>query len=93
MEDGDGEAESVTTLTAADLPVKVELWTAASATRDFRDAKWAGEDIAGDDGKWEARVKLPEAGFVAYHLRLTYQGSAGQAYALSTNVEVVGAKK
>ncbi|MEK7467344.1 MAG: PhoPQ-activated protein PqaA family protein [Planctomycetota bacterium] len=84
--------ESVTTLTATDLPVKVELWTATSASRDFRDAKWSGEVIPGDDGRWEARVKLPEKGFAAYHLRMTFEGSAGQEYALSTNVEVIGAK-
>lgn len=88
-----GEEECVTTLNAVDLPVKVELWTATSETRDFRDAKWTPEVVPGDDGKWEARVKVPEKGFTASHLRLTYKSESGVEYALSTNVEVVGAKK
>ncbi len=87
------ETESVMTLTAKDAPIKVELWTAASATRDFRDSKWSGVELAAKDGAWEARVRKPETGFAAFHLRLTYKGPAGQDYALSTNVEVVGEKK
>lgn len=88
-----GEGESVMTLTAKDAPLKVELWTAESATRDFRDSKWTGAEISGKEGTWQARVKQPEAGFAAFHLRLTFKGPVGQDYALSTNVEVVAPKK
>src|SRR6185503_17136021 len=85
--------ECVTTLKAETAPVKVELWTATSETRDFRDAKWAGEEVAGADGTWLGKVKVPEKGFTASHLRLTYRSASGTEYALSTNVEVTGPKK
>ncbi|MCE9582072.1 MAG: PhoPQ-activated pathogenicity-related family protein [Planctomycetes bacterium] len=85
--------DSVTTLTASTAPIKVELWSAASETRDFRDSKWAGVEIAGDKGTWEARVKVPESGFAVYHLRMTYKAAEGQEYALCTNSEVIGSKK
>ncbi|MCC6737612.1 MAG: PhoPQ-activated pathogenicity-like protein PqaA type [Planctomycetia bacterium] len=83
------ESGAIMRLAAKDAPSKVELWSAASASRDFRDSKWSAVELAGKDGCWEARVDRDGAGWRAFHLRLTYRGPAEQDFALSTNVEVV----
>jgi len=83
---------AVLTVTARDEPLKVELWKAASDTRDFRDAVWSSEDLPKTAGKYEAKVEVPKEGFSAFFARLTYKSSLGHGYFLSTNVEVVGTK-
>ena len=40
-------------------PERVVLWTAASASRDFRQARWSAEPVAGSGPEW--RVPLPAA--------------------------------
>jgi len=87
------EGASVTTVTAPGKPVRVELWTAASGTRDFRDARWSSVPLEIEAEKSVARVAVPETGFAAYHVRLTYRSALGDEYGLCTNVEVVGGEE
>ncbi len=78
-------------LACEDRPEKAELWTARAATRDFRDAKWSGTEIAGAaSGKFEAAAPVPKEGYAAMFVRLAYTSVLGEPYTLATNIEVVG---
>jgi len=87
-EKGDGELRVV--VSAEDRPIKVELWTALSADRDFRDEKWTGAPVEAVDGSWTGALKMPVGSYSAMFLSLTYESSLGHEYTLSTNVEVLG---
>ncbi|NUN49552.1 MAG: PhoPQ-activated pathogenicity-like protein PqaA type [Candidatus Brocadiae bacterium] len=80
-----------TTLVCAGKPVRVELWRAASETRDFRNSRWTCEPLELKDGRVSACVDHPDAGWIAWHIRVTWDGPLGQEYALCTNVETAGA--
>jgi PhoPQ-activated pathogenicity-related protein len=84
---GEGRFE----IAATDRPIRAELWSAASPTRDFREAKWAGHEIEGTaDSKFIGRLAAPAKGFAALFGRLTFKSSLGHEYALCTNMEVLG---
>jgi PhoPQ-activated pathogenicity-related protein len=87
------DGAAATKLTLKDEPIRTELWTAASETRDFRKARWAPAELECKDGRCEAVVKVPEKGFSAYHVRVTYRSALGDEYGLCTNVEVLKAEK
>lgn len=82
------------TVTAADAPRAVDLWTASSTDRDFRDDRWTSTPLSPQPGAapgtWVARVKVPDLGFAALYASLTYRSTLGHDYTLSTNVEVIG---
>lgn len=46
-------------------PAQVVLWTATSASRDFRKARWTGDSVTGNGREWRVRVPSPESGFAA----------------------------
>lgn len=46
-------------------PRTVRLWTATSDTKDFRDAKWTSQPMAGFEGERVATVERPESGHIA----------------------------
>lgn len=86
-----GEAGAKLVIKPTDVPVRCELWQAASPTRDFREAKWTAREVArGEAGAYSAAVSKPEKGFAAFHGRLTYKAPSGGDYALSTSLEVLG---
>jgi PhoPQ-activated pathogenicity-related protein len=73
-----------------DQPVKAaRLWTAAAATRDFRQAKWASQPMLLVPGVQavSASVAPPARGYLAFMVELTF-ASAGGDYKLSTPVQV-----
>ena len=81
------------TVSCQDRPEKAELWTARAATRDFRDSKWSGTQIAGAGAeKFEAALPVPEAGYAAMFVRLEYRSVLGEPYTLATNIEVLGGR-
>lgn len=75
---------------AEDKPDRVELWRAASATRDFRKATWRSSPLRAEGGRYSASIARPEAGFVAFFARLSYRSELGVDFLLATNVEVLG---
>jgi PhoPQ-activated pathogenicity-related protein len=81
------------TVKSPDEPLRVELWSATSADRDFRNDRWSGTETECRDGCWTACVSVPEEGFVASHVRLVFKDAHGTEYSLCTNVEVTGAAK
>lgn len=78
-----------------DRPVEVKLWQATNPdTRDFRletiGAAWTSSALADDgQGTYQARVQVPEHGWTAYLVELTYDVGAPTRLKLTTDVQVV----
>ncbi len=70
-------------------PTHVMLWQASSDSRDFRQAKWVSTPAEQDGDGYVARLPLPEDGFAAGFVELTYNGTL--PLYLSTNVRIVEA--
>ncbi|MGI8602165.1 MAG: PhoPQ-activated pathogenicity-related family protein [Verrucomicrobiales bacterium] len=58
---------------AAPQPLAARLWTATSATPDFRESRWSAAPLEIREGKIEARVDRPAEGYIAYYADLNYQ--------------------
>jgi len=69
---------------------KVRLWTAHSDDRDFRDEKWTSQDLEMKPGSTQAaaEVAVPEKGFTAFMAEIELTSPTGDAYKLSTQVQV-----
>ena len=68
------------------------LWTADSATRDFRKAKWVGAELKSDGGAWSGVLERPKAGFRAVFAECEYDLD-GLKYNLSTQMRILEAAK
>ena len=68
--DGRGGAECVVTCDTP--PDRATLWTATSATRDFRTAHWSSQPVQAAGPEWRAVVGPPERGFVAGLMELEF---------------------
>ncbi len=64
------------------------LWTADSETRDFRKAKWVGNDLKSDGGAWSGVLERPKAGFRAVFAECEYDLD-GLKYNLSTQIRIL----
>jgi PhoPQ-activated pathogenicity-related protein len=86
-------ADEVIAVAAQDAPVAVDLWTASAQSRDFRKAKWskAPVDAEGGGGAWLAHVKVPETGYMASYVSLTFRNGLGHEWTVGTSIEVRGA--
>ena len=69
---------------------KVRLWTAHSDDRDFRDEKWTSQDLEMKPGSTQAAaaVAVPEKGFTAFMAEVELTSPTGDAYKLSTQIQV-----
>ena len=69
---------------------KVRLWTAHSADRDFRDAKWTSHELEIQPGSSQASAEVPKpaAGFTAFLAEVELTAPTGHSYKLSTQVQV-----
>jgi PhoPQ-activated pathogenicity-related protein len=75
------------TVTSDVAPSEVRVWTARSATRDFRDATWRATAVAPADGEYIYRLDTSGEGFVAMFGEAVY-GEGGSQFYLSTNVRI-----
>ena len=64
------------------------LWTAESATRDFRKAKWVGVDLQAEGGVWTGVLEQPKAGLRAVFAECEYNLD-GLKYNLSTQIRIL----
>lgn len=63
------------------------LWSAKSDDRDFRDEEWSSENIPADHKDHiTVTVPLPEAGYLAFYVDLTYPDPNGGDYVKSTRM-------
>ncbi len=79
------------TVTASQQAKAARLWTAESATHDFRKATWSSQalPVTRDGREAAAAVQLPASGYRAYMVELTLTASTGADYKVSTQVQVV----
>jgi hypothetical protein len=71
-------------------PLQVDTWVAASATKDFRDAKWTARPAHREGETYICQLARPSSGYAAMFGELVYQGQS-LPYFLSTNVRIVPA--
>jgi PhoPQ-activated pathogenicity-related protein len=69
---------------------KPVLWTADSADRDFRQAKWTSKDLPAGE-KASAKLVKPTVGWRAIFMTVTFPGirAGDPAFGLSTPMHVV----
>jgi PhoPQ-activated pathogenicity-related protein len=70
-------------------PKAVLAWTAASASRDFRDAKWTSRSAERSGDEYVYDLALPEVGYAAVFGEASFD-AAGEPYYLSTQVKIAG---
>ncbi|MFP3902844.1 MAG: PhoPQ-activated pathogenicity-related family protein [Armatimonadota bacterium] len=84
------EAESLQLRMSADpTPSNVQIWTAHSETRDFREAEWSSTDATTTDSGWTGQVEYPDEGYTAIFGEIVYDVNGRPAY-LSTSVKIIG---
>ena len=71
-------------------PRRVLAWTATSATRDFREARWTSHDCKRRAGKFNCSVERPSTGFVAMYAELWFEDPGYPRFPLSTVVCIAG---
>ncbi|UUO06470.1 PhoPQ-activated pathogenicity-related family protein [Blastopirellula sp. J2-11] len=81
------QAEEKITLTVRSdvAPKEVRLWSATSASGDFRPSKWTSEPVAAAAGAYVATIDVPQEGFVAMYAEARYQ-MQGHVYSLTTQI-------
>jgi PhoPQ-activated pathogenicity-related protein len=72
------------------LPRRVFAWTATSATRDFREARWTSHRCKRRDGKFACSVARPSEGFVAMYAELWFEDRGYPQFPLATVVCISG---
>jgi PhoPQ-activated pathogenicity-related protein len=70
-------------------PDEARLWVAASATRDFRFARWEERELRGEDRAWEAVLTPPGAGYLAFFAELVFAVGELKLY-VSSPTQVLG---
>ncbi len=73
-------------------PSEVQVWTATSNTRDFREAKFTSSPTTVDENQYLFHMPLPEKGFAALLGEAVFDGNPTPFY-LSTNVRIVKGKE
>lgn len=72
------------------VPRRVLAWTAKSATRDFREARWTSHPCKRRDGKFACSVTRPSEGFVAMYAELWFKDPGYPKFPLATVVCIAG---
>jgi PhoPQ-activated pathogenicity-related protein len=80
------------TMTSAVAPSRVVVWTATSATRDFRSVQWTSQDVRVEDGHYRYNLARPQTGYAAVFGEFSYT-DGGQAFSQSTMPRIIGAKQ
>jgi PhoPQ-activated pathogenicity-related protein len=76
-------------ITSDIAPEKVQVWTAKSKTRDFRDSEFTAEPTVADGNAHLFQLAVPESGYAALLGEATFNGQP-VPFNLSTNVRIVG---
>jgi len=72
------------------VPRGVLAWTATSATRDFREARWTSHSCKRRRGKFTCGVARPSKGFVAMYAELWFEDRGYPKFPLTTVVCIAG---
>ena len=77
--------QSALTVSTDTTPVAARLWTATSATRDFRESRWASQDMHRETGNYIGAVNRPPDRHVAIYGELEFH-LQNLKYSLTTRV-------
>jgi len=69
-------------------PKAVNLWSATSKDRDFRDAKWSPQAIPKQKNNYTIKIPIPSEGHIAIYGSVTYSSQDGIDCDLCTNMRV-----
>jgi PhoPQ-activated pathogenicity-related protein len=72
------------------MPRRVLAWTATSATRDFREARWTSRRCKRNGEKFSCGVARPSEGFVAMYAELWFQDRGYPKFPLASVVCIAG---
>lgn len=77
-------------VTVSELPKKARLWMASSEDRDFRNDIWLSQELEIKSNGYQAAadIPVPKKGFKAFMGEVELISPAGDAYRLSTRVQV-----
>lgn len=84
---GRGKQQLSLEVTSDQAPLRAELWTAHSKTRDFRKSKFTASELRENKGVFSGDAVVPAEGHVVLYGHLTYQ-VGDLRYGLSTPVQV-----
>jgi PhoPQ-activated pathogenicity-related protein len=87
-----GEGHVSLSVSADVKPSRVRVWTAASPTRDFREAKWSATDAAIASERFTHRLAVPASGLAAMLGEAVFGEGTDGEFSLSTNVRIVPSK-
>lgn len=76
-------------VSADGVPAEARLWVAESATPDFRQARWAEQELPVAAGGWEAHVVPAPAGYRAFFAELVFELDGINLY-VSSPARVLG---
>jgi PhoPQ-activated pathogenicity-related protein len=76
-------------VTSDKAPNQMQIWTAASKSRDFREAQFVSKPMTADGDAYFFDMPVPESGYVALLGEAVFNGERVPYY-LSTNVRIVG---
>ncbi len=58
----------------SEIPAKnAKIWTAKSASKDFRKSKWESKSVSWKNGECKVDIPKPSAGHIAYYVELEFQ--------------------
>jgi len=87
----DESSDKVTLSIKSDTPpLKCQLWTAKSETRDFRDSVWTASEVPASYDAYSFQIDLPKTGSKAFFGEVLYAREHLPLY-LSTNVRILRA--
>ncbi|MEE2640112.1 MAG: PhoPQ-activated protein PqaA family protein [Planctomycetota bacterium] len=87
----ESEGRVVLTMTAAERPDKIQVWSASSDTRDFRKSRWTAETLQKNDNEsYTITFSKPSSGSLAFFGEAIFNRDNFPCY-LSTNVQVLQA--
>jgi PhoPQ-activated pathogenicity-related protein len=77
------------TIVSQQQPLAARLWTAHSATKDFRESKWEARPLEWKEEVLVGRVAKPQSGHVAHYGELQFEFE-GLPYSLCTLIQRSG---
>jgi PhoPQ-activated pathogenicity-related protein len=76
-------------VTSDEKPEKMQVWTAESKSRDFRDSQFNSKPMDADGDAFVFNLPVPESGYAALLGEAVFNGRIAPFY-MSTNVRIVG---
>jgi PhoPQ-activated pathogenicity-related protein len=72
-------------------PARVVAWTASSATRDFREARWSSHDCRRTEDRFVCSERAKPPHYTALYSEVTFRDAGEESFSLSTGVCIVDA--